>query len=272
MKKEKENTPKLWNDLWKDIPSIQADIDRLKKEDNSIRYQRIKKILLREFGSFQNLKVIEIGSGFGTYAALMAEEGAEVTILDYSDIAIERARNFFKRNKISAEFIKQDALSLSTELLNKYDISMSFGLAEHFRNSDRIKINKVHFDLLKEGGIALISVPNKHNLPYRMSKFLAEHTQRWKYGEEYPYSRKEFRNICQEIGINEYSFIGDSFVSSLNFLKPFRIIFRIIYKLERILGTADAKKERGTFLDEYLSYALVLCGKKQKNVGQRHFY
>jgi hypothetical protein len=80
---------------------------------------------------------------------------------------------------------------------------MSFGLAEHFRGTKRIKINKAHFDVLRKGGIAFISVPNKHNPPYRISKFVAEHTGRCTVGEEYPYSRKELRNICEQIGITK---------------------------------------------------------------------
>ncbi len=260
----KKNTPQLWDKVWKKDISIEEDIFNLAKEGYSIRWQRIERIVLKEFGSFNNLKVIEIGAGAGTNAALAAKRGAKVTILDYSETALKRAREFFERNGLSAEFIKQDALSLPTDLLGKYDISMSFGLTEHFDGVERVNINKAHFDLLRKGGIAFISVPNKYNPPYRIFKFVAEHTGRWTVGEECPYSRKELRNICQQIGITEYSFFGDSLFWSFNFINPinpFKII-RKVFRLKNPLNIYNIRKEKGTFLDQYLSYALVLYGRK----------
>ena len=261
VKIRKRNTPQLWDEVWKDTTSKQEDVFALAREENGIRWPRIERIVSQEFGSFDNLKVIEIGAGAGTNAALMAKRGAKVTILDYSEGALKRARHFFERNALSAEFIEQDALSLSTDLHDKYDISMSFGLTEHFRGSERLKINKAHFDVLRKGGITFVSVPNKYNLPYRIFKFAAEHTGRWVIGEEYPYSRKELRNICQQIGITEYSFFGDSLFGSFGFINPFGMM-RKMSKLKKNLTICHVKKEKGTFLDQYLSYALVVCGKK----------
>jgi len=258
----KENKPQLWNEIWNAPSSIEEDIFNLTKAENCIRWQRIEKIILREFESFNNLKVVEIGSGIGTYAALMAKREAEVTLFDYSENALKRAREFFKRIGLTAKFIKQDALSLSADFLDQYDVSMSFGLAEHFRGTKRIKINKAHFDVLRKGGIAFISVPNKHNPPYRIFKFVAEHTGRWTVGEEYPYSRKELGNICGQIGITRYSFLGESLFASFDFItRAPRAIIRKLFKLKSNVGISR-KKERGTFLDEYLSYALVVYGKK----------
>lgn len=264
-----KNSPQLWDKGWKkDITSVEEDIFTLAKENNSMRWQRIEKIILEEFSSFKNLKVIEIGAGIGTNAALMAKRRAKVTILDYSEGALRRAREFFKRNKLSAnKFINQDALSLPPELFGKYDISMSFGLAEHFRGAKRIKINKAHFDVLKKGGITFIAVPNKYNPFYRIFKFVTERIGLWEAGEEYPYSRKEFRNICQQIGITDYSFFGESIFSSFKFINPFRITRKLLkrylnIRLKRDLDIGHIKKEKGTFLDEYLSYSLILYGKK----------
>lgn len=256
-----KNSPELWDHVWKNTSSIEKDIFDLIKEENCIRWQRIEGIVLKEFGSFNNLKVIEIGAGAGTNSALMAKRGAKVTILDYSENALKRAHDFFEKNKLSAKFIKQDALALSTELLEEYDISMSFGLTEHFKGAERININKAHFDVLRNGGIALISVPNKYNLPYRIFKFVAEHTGKWPVGEEFPYTRKEFGKICQQIGIKEYFFIGDSLTGSFNFINPFKVLKKV-FKFKENLNTSKIKKESGTSLDQYLSYALVLCGRK----------
>jgi len=256
-----KNTANLWNDFWGTGVSEKEDVFSLAKEEHSIRWQRIEKIVVEEFESFQDLNVIEIGAGAGTHSALMAKKGARVTILDYSQGALIRAQELFSRIGLTAELVNEDALSLSQSLSGVYDISMSFGLAEHFRGDERDKINKIHFEVLRKGGIAFISVPHKYNPPYRIYKFLAELLGVWKVGEEFPYSRRELRQICQRIGIIEHTFFGDSLAASFHFIDPTRV-FRKLFRLKQDFSISKIKKERGTVLDEYLSYALVLCAKK----------
>ena len=94
-----KNTSELWDDCWNRKVSFQADRFNLAKEEKSVRFQRIEKIIINGFKSFNTLKVIEIGAGAGTNAALFAKRGADVTILDYSKKALSRSREFFERNK-----------------------------------------------------------------------------------------------------------------------------------------------------------------------------
>lgn len=156
----KRNTPLLWDEFWEQEITRKDEIVNIMKVENSIGWQRILKIMLLEFGKFENLKVIEFGAGSGTFSVLMAKLGSHTTLLDYSENALEKAHMLFKSNLFTAEFIKKDALSLEQGLLGKYDVSMSFGLAEHFKGVERVKIIKNHFDVLRKGGMAFISIPN----------------------------------------------------------------------------------------------------------------
>ena len=253
------NTPELWDRFWSEEETSEQERLFLLREENSVRWQRMECVVMREFGSFDDLKVIEMGAGVGTYAALMAKRGARVTVLDFSDLALARARSFFERNGLSAGFVQGDALSLPLDMLGKFDVSMSFGLTEHFRGADRVNINKAHVDVLRRGGVAFICVPNRYNPPYRIFKFVAERMGAWRVGQEFPYSRRELREICSRIGIREFEFFGDSVFSSLFFLSPIRAVKKVLglkLKVSRI------RKQKGTILDPYLSYALLLCGKK----------
>lgn len=256
----KKNTPEIWDKVWNNKTNKTEDISILLKEKNGIRWHKIKKIILSEFKTFENLNIIEIGAGLGTLSALMAKEGAKITIMDYSDKALEKSKEFYKRNNIQAKYIKENALNVKKELLNKYDISISSGLAEHFKGKERIKIIKTHFDVLKTNGITFISVPNKYNPPYRIYKFMAELLGTWNFGEEYPFSKKEFKKILKKININQYSFFGDSFYSSLTFINPMNIIRRITNSKKKIKQTIH--KEKSTVLDNYISYSIILYGKK----------
>lgn len=257
------NTPSVWDKVWAGSSSREEDILALKREESRISWQRIEHKVLSNFGSCAGLKVVELGSGSGLHAALMAKRGALVTLIDYSDNALKRASEFFVNNGLKAEFVKADIFSLPSDTAEKFDVSMSFGMAEHFRGPDRAKVTKLHFDVIRKGGLAFVSVPNKWNPPYRIYKFIYEIAGKWNVGEEYPYSRTEFRDICGTIGVDDFVFIGNSLISSFHFISP----LKAARKLLNIKGSvsrpdAEIKKESGTPLDSYFSYALILCGKK----------
>jgi 2-polyprenyl-3-methyl-5-hydroxy-6-metoxy-1,4-benzoquinol methylase len=255
------NTPDVWNDIWARNKTLDEDIYNLEKEEHSIRWRRIENIIIHQFGKFKDLRVIEIGAGEGTNAALLAKRGAHVTILDYSDNALIRAREFFHSNNLVADFVKADALNLPSEFCGGFDISMSFGLAEHFTGEKRLKIFKSHYELLSPNGVSFVSVPNSFNLPYRIFKFTSEHMGRWNVGEEYPFSRKELTDVCRKIGITNYGFCADSIFHSFHFINPFEYL-----KLKDQKNYSNEIKciqyEAGTSFDEYISYAIVLWMKK----------
>jgi SAM-dependent methyltransferase len=243
------NTPELWDGLWKETSETE-DAYRLALEENGVRWQRIEQLILARFGAFKDLRVIEVGAGAGTNALLFGKRGATITILDYSKKALERSKEFFARNRCKAEYILADALALPEELLGQYDVSMSFGLAEHFQGRERTRIIRSHCDLINKSGMTLVSVPNKYNIPYRMFMFASKVSRTWQFGEEYPFSRKELGHICRTIGIPVLRFVGDSFWSSFRFIKLFSLFMKRDMNVVR--------KEKGSWLDEYLGYSLVL--------------
>jgi len=250
------NTPQLWDKLWEKKSSKDEDIATLRIEEKTVRWQKLKGIVLKKFSSFNDLKVIEIGAGTGTYSGLMAKEGARATVLDSSENALSRAQDFIMHNNLQAEFVKSDAMLLPNGVNCKFDISMSFGTGEHFKGDERVKVIKAHFDVLKNGGITFISVPNKYNPPYRLYKFVSELSNRWTVGEEYPFSRREMRNIVNKMNPKEYSFFGDSFISSFNFVfaTPF---------IRKYFNIKHSEKDEGKcFLDQYFSYSIVLYAMK----------
>lgn len=261
MKTAANNTKEVWDKVWSDPGLVKEDILILENERNTIRWQRIKKVLKLHLKSIRGRTVLEIGSGIGTYAALLASEGAQVSLLDYSDKALERAQEFFRVNKLKAVFIKDDALNISNKKIKKYDISISVGLTEHFKGRKRFEISKVHVDVLKKGGIGIIIVPNKYNPPYRIFKFASELLGTWKYGEEYPYSRSELSHMCDQMGVKCIGLFGDDLYQSIKFLLPANFLRRI-FRVGSPRTIKEIRRERGTSLDDYFSYSLVLMVKK----------
>jgi len=262
-----ENTKELWDGIWSsESKSLQEHIFDMEKGGKGTVWKGIYKIIKEHFDNINQLHVVELGAGCGYMSALMAKMVHKVSMIDYSDSAIEQSKAFFNSLGISnVEYINANALNLPDCLCNSYDVSMSFGLAEHFQNNDRKIVIKSHFDLLKQNGLSLISVPNQHCLPYQIWKKKRELLNKWDVGLEIPYSRKEFKSICNELNINTYSFIGSSFLSSLNYIFPFNtwkrsLIKRIVPNYYQRIDLI--KPEISTPIDSYLGYALVLCGTK----------
>ncbi len=259
---KEKNSPELWDKIFKPRNEL-LDLYDLRKEELSMVYERMEKILLDKFGSLKGLKVVEVGAGRGVCSALLAKKGAEIYILDYSENALQQSRNFFVHNGLEAHFINSNALDLKSDLLSNFDISLSFGLAEHFRGESRKQIIKSHFLLLKKGGVSFISVPNKYCIPYRIFKSVAEFLKAWTVGEEYPFSRKELKEIAMSSGlVGDCFFTANSIYSSLGFLNP-KLAYYYYFNKKPVITKEKIKKlkkEKGTFLDEYLAYALILVG------------
>ncbi len=258
-----KNTAQVWDEVWKDPGLSREDELILAAEAATLRWQKIKKVLLQEFKTLQNLEVLEIGSGIGTYAALLAREGAKATLLDYSPEALIRAKEFFASNQLKVTTVQGDALNLPPKLhKKKFDISISIGLNEHFTGKKRLQINKVHVDVLKKNGIAIIDVPNAYNPPYRIFKFLSELLGTWKFGEEYPYTRSELLEIGEQINGKFLALFGDEFYSSIKFLLPANFLRRW-FGVGIPLSKNQIRKQNPSFLDDTLGYSLILMLQKR---------
>lgn len=254
------NTPQLWDRFWKSTPRATDASRELEEWEKSVRWQRIATFISQTFGDFRGLKAIEVGCGKGALSALMAKRGADVTLLDSSERALTTAEKYYTANGLRARFVLSDALTPPPEFSGSFDICSSVGLSEHFLGDARLRINRVHFDLVRPGGLVINAVPNSACPPYRIYKLLAETIGVWRVGEEFPYSRREFQGICRELGVTEYTFIGESFYRSLRLLNPLRVFAR--FRTGAAATGKPIRLERGTPLDSYVSYSLVLCAKK----------
>lgn len=257
-----KNTAQVWDKVWDDPGLSAMDEQLLATERATVRWQRTLAVIEQQFGSVRGLRVLEIGAGAGTYAALLAEQGAEVTLLDYSPRALATAKVFFRNNKLRASFVEGDALKMPASITKKsFDVSISVGLTEHFRGEERTLINKNHLEVLRDGGLALICVPNAYNFPYRIFKLFSEWTGTWQFGEEYPYTRGELKRLSNQIGGKTVALFGDELYYSIRFLLPANFLRRF-FGVDHPQALHKIRMQRGTWLDQYLSYALTLVMRK----------
>jgi len=249
---------RYWDLNWKETtvsPTFTREIACY--ETRSVLWEKAESRILKLFGSFEGLEAVELGSGIGTMSLIMALRGCNVTLVDYSEYALKRARQLFDCFGIDARLVRADALCLSDDFHSSFDISMSFGLAEHSAGVERQKVIDVHFDLLREGGIVFISVPNALSIPYRMRMFLWKLRSKHRGGllpTEVPFTKAELTR--RVIGKAKYCEVfGCSFMSSIIswILAP---QLRSFYRLAKHAGSTPSA------FDDYLSSRIVLFGVK----------
>jgi 2-polyprenyl-3-methyl-5-hydroxy-6-metoxy-1,4-benzoquinol methylase len=212
----------LWDSFWKDKGSKfewnQKDILRskgMKELANKITAHLGVKNL-------KNLNILELGSGIGTTSLFFGFHGANVTLLDMSEDAKKLAKNYWE-NYAKHKFIVADLFEFNS---GKYDVVSSFGLCEHFQGEKRQAVLQKHLDLLKNKGIAIISVPHKYGLFYRMAKKLAEVAGFWDFGFEAPFSKNELINLANKNNL-DYEIMMSGFYSSaydLFIRKPLKVL------------------------------------------------
>jgi 2-polyprenyl-3-methyl-5-hydroxy-6-metoxy-1,4-benzoquinol methylase len=106
--------------------------------------------------------IIEIGSAPGIYAARLANQiGANPWGLEYTPSGARVNRSYFEKlgysssNVIEGDFFDDKIVA---PLREKFDVVMSNGFIEHFE--DPSAVIKRHLELVKPGGLLLITIPN----------------------------------------------------------------------------------------------------------------
>lgn len=252
----KESIPQVWDIQWGSYNRAIYDY-HLVCTERSVSWQNIEQIIRVKYGTFKDLNCIEIGAGSGHYSMLFARRGARVTLLDYSEKALDLSRCIFEDYKIDKQrvnFIKMDALQMDHTFFGRYDVSMSFGVAEHFRAEERSRIIKAHYDVLKKQGIMFVCVPNANCLPYRIYCFIKYYFTKNEEIECIPYSKNEFLAIANKYGVKNRSFLGFSYKETYN---PLEFYYR---KKGIVRDVSKIKKQKPSFLDKYLGSGIIFCG------------
>jgi ubiquinone biosynthesis O-methyltransferase len=121
------------------------------------RYNNVINLLKNKIGSLNGKKILDVGCGDGVLSYLVAKQGAEVSGIGYSDIAIEFAKEKSKRLKI--DFKQGSAYELPFKD-NSFDAVISSDVIEHLEDVPTYlsEINRV----CKNGGTVVITTPIKY--------------------------------------------------------------------------------------------------------------
>lgn len=201
-----------WAEEWR---RTEVDPEAPAEEARTQRWKGQERIILSHFGSFEGLRVIEIGAGRATNAVLYAERGAKTTVLDVSSLALDQAMELFGAHGVEPETVEADIFDLPEELLGGFDVAMSFGLCEHFLGERRARSIAVHLELVRPGGLALVSVPNSWSPIYRAWMAVEKRRGTWRLGTEEPFTVAELRRLAEQAGGEPLEPVHGSLVASV---------------------------------------------------------
>lgn len=237
---------RVWDRLWAYQPSDEKDDRLLARERSSRRWHLIAERLTQAFGGMAGLRIVELGSGRGDVSALLAEQGAVVTLVDQSDAALQQAEYRFSRLGLQGTFLRGDMFAVAHSARDSFDVAVSSGVIEHFVGAERTQAVRAHFDAVRPGGLAIVSVPNACCVPYRLWKFYLESRGHWPYGIEIPYTRGELVRRARAAGFATAEVVGVEFRRSVE-------------QLRRTFTTSRMSfVTKPSWLDSHLGLALVL--------------
>ena len=186
-----------WDAQWRVEP---VDAGAANEEERTPRWQAQERIVRDRFGSFEGLRAIEIGAGRGLNALLYAKRGAQVTLLDMSPFVLGQARQIFDAHGVAVELVEGDVFNLPEPVRDRFDVSMSFGLCEHFLGERRRRVVASHLETLRLGGVAMIGVPNRFSPAYRLWMGMLKARGSWPLGTEKPFSAAELAALARAAG------------------------------------------------------------------------
>lgn len=128
-------------------------------------------------------RIIELGSGSGHLSAILSKQGYDVTLLDFSPVALNKAKDTFKHMGLQGEFIECDLLNGDIPRDVEYDVAWNSGVMEHFNEENLLKaLNQISH--IKARYYVFI-VPNASSMPYLLFRFKKMVNGEWLWGKEY---------------------------------------------------------------------------------------
>jgi ubiquinone/menaquinone biosynthesis C-methylase UbiE len=182
-------------DVWDQVSERYGRID-LSAPDHQASLERF----LESMGLPAGRSFCEVGSGSGTASGELARRGGRITLVDISPKSLAFARRHFEGQKLPAQYALQDGLRLAFRD-GSFDVVWNAGVIEHFTDEGKIALIREMYRVVKPGGSLLIIVPNAHDWPFRLGKWIAERRGKWIFGFEDDLSAGRLRRLAARAGL-----------------------------------------------------------------------
>ena len=124
---------------------------------------RPNRFLVAEVADLAAGRALDVACGEGRNAVWLAEQGWRVTGVDFSDVALEKARELAKARRVDAEWLRADLLGYRPEQ-RAYDLVIVFYL--QVPAAERRQILRAAADAVAAGGTLLLVGHESGNLEH----------------------------------------------------------------------------------------------------------
>lgn len=189
-----------WNQVWGDtpLPSVwDVDSPRLGNYVERAFFSYLTQALKNGGFDRRETKLVEVGCARSQVLPVLAKK-MEISVagVDYSPNGCEQTRLILKREGVGGDVFCCDIFSIPEQLSGRFDVVISFGLIEHFSNSDEIV--KALAKLLKPGGLIFTNIPNMRGLTGFFQKIM----NRAIYDVHVPLTPKNMRTAHENAGLH----------------------------------------------------------------------
>ncbi len=204
-----------WDELWEKDGT--RDTERLAREvveeEATERCRRILGYVERLGLRPGDMSAVEVGCGSAIYSCILARRGARVTAVDQSPAALARAEERASASGVRLDLQRADALEFAAANAGRFDLAMSFGTVEHFRSPMRERMCRAHLDMVRPGGVVVVSVPNLFFLPHEILKRLLVLRGKWFLGYEGSFTPRELRSVGRNLRLDAREYHGTDVVA-----------------------------------------------------------
>jgi cyclopropane fatty-acyl-phospholipid synthase-like methyltransferase len=146
-----------WSAVWQTAGSDETAIDPRLSQFRSI-HQFYCQTLAGRRGT-----LLEVGCGGSRWLPYFARAfGFAVVGIDYSEKGCQQASEILHRCGLQGAILHRDAFAENADLLEGFDVVVSLGLVEHFRNTEEAIRGLARY--VKPGGLLISTVPNMGGL------------------------------------------------------------------------------------------------------------
>ncbi|MCP4252405.1 MAG: methyltransferase domain-containing protein [Candidatus Scalindua sp.] len=202
--------------LWTDKHTSKKILESHLNEDFEISIQNREFMnrsvgwIVDHFGLNQNTRVADFGCGMGSYATRLAEKGADVTGIDFSEMFIRHAKEVAKQKGLAISYVQQNYLEFETE--ERYDL-ITLLLCDFcaLSPSQRKTVLKKFYKFLKPGGSVLIDVYSMNAFGQREETETYEHSRLdgfWSPGNYYCF-QNIFKYEEEKVVLDKYTIIEE---------------------------------------------------------------
>ena len=197
-------------------------------------HQKLDQLFEKWLTPGPNKSILEIGAANSFWLPYFSQKfNYEVYGLDYSEIGCQQARDNLKYWNVPGTILHRDLFDDNKDLINQFDVILSFGVVEHF--TDPSTPLKQAYKFCKPGGIIITIIPNLIGfVGGTLQKLISKEI----YDLHVPMSPPQLRDYHNIAGfeVEEADYFGFFNLGVVNLTKFPDIITRILYRLLRILN------------------------------------